>query len=85
MSLRPELIHLTASPPAGDARGTVREVTVEGSIFFGDSTHCDVTRRGRPLRVRAGPQAGFDPGNRAFAAIATDDCVCLRTGGEDDG
>jgi len=85
VSLRPELIHLTASPPAGGADATVWEVTVEGSTFFGDSTYYDVTCGGRSLRVRAGPQAGFDPGNRAFAAIATDDCVCVRTGGDDDG
>ncbi|MDE0059809.1 MAG: ABC transporter ATP-binding protein [Defluviicoccus sp.] len=80
VSLRPELIHLTATRPAGDADWTVWEVTVEGSRFLGDSTYYDVTCGGRPLRVRAGPHAGFDPGSRAWAAIAAADCVCVRTG-----
>ena len=85
VSLRPEFIHLTADRPAGDADRTVWEVTVEGSRFFGDSTYYDVSCKGRPLRVRAGPHAGFDPGSRAFAAIATADCVCVRTGAAHDG
>ena len=85
VSLRPELIHLTAAHPSGDAETTVWEVTIEGSTFFGDSTYYDVTCRGRPLRVRGGPRAGFDPGSRAYAAIAMADCVCVRTGDADHG
>ena len=85
VSLRPELIHLTADRPADDADRTVWEVTIGGSSFFGDSTYYDVTRRSRPLRVRAGPDTGFDPGSRAFAAIATGDCVCVRLEAAQDG
>ena len=85
VSLRPELIQLTAARPLSGADSTVWEVTVEGSRFFGDSTYYDVTCRGQPLRVRAGPRAGFDPGSRAFAAIGTVDCVCVRTGEAPDG
>ena len=85
VSLRPELIHLTAARPPRGADGTVWEVTVEGSRFFGDSTYYDVTCRRRPLRVRAGPHAGFDPGSRAYAVIATADCVCVPTGDADHG
>ncbi|MDE0175034.1 MAG: ABC transporter ATP-binding protein [Defluviicoccus sp.] len=85
VSLRPELIHLTAARPPGGADGTVWEVTVEGSRFFGDSTYYDVMCRRRPLRVRAGPHAGFDPGSRAYAVIATADCVCVPTGDADHG
>ena len=85
VSLRPELIHLTPALPVGDADRTVWEVTVEGSRFFGESTYYDVIRRGRPLRVRAAPHIVFDPGSRAFAAIATADCVCVSKGVAQDG
>lgn len=85
VSLRPELIHLTAARPAGDADRTVWEVTIEGSSFLGDSTYYEVICKGTPLRVRAGPAAGFEPGSRGFAAIATEDSVCVRKGARDDG
>ncbi len=85
VSLRPERIHLTAARPANKAARTVWEVTVDGSRFFGDSTYYDVTCRGTALRVRAGPDFGFEPGIRAFASIAAADCVCVRAGDGDDG